>query len=84
MVKCVSYQGYPPCGLHDLSLYVHCFCNSECINTFLLYYVSWSMYIAKELFNLNGGIHILHAFLHTFLVLLMRRICLTIKIFFTG
>ena len=84
MLKCISYQDYPSFDLLLSSLYGHGFCNSECINTFLLHYVSWSMRIAivVSLFNLNVSIHTLHTVLHTYLV--MRRICLIIKIFFTG
>ena len=86
MLKCISYQNYPSFDLRHSSLHVYGVCNSECINTFLLHYVSWSMCIAIVvcLFNLNVGIHTLHTVLHTYLVLLMRRICLIIKIFFTG
>ena len=86
MLKCISDQDYPSFDLLLSSLYGHSFCNSECINTFLLCYVSWSTCIAivVSLFNLNVSIHTLHTVLHTYLVLLMRRICLIIKIFFTG
>ena len=34
-----------------------------------------------NLLNLNNSIHILHTVIHTDLVLLIRRICLTISIF---
>ena len=34
-----------------------------------------------NLLNLNNSIHILHTVLHTYLVLLIRRICLTVTIF---
>ena len=51
--KCVPFQYYPPLGFHNSSLYVHRFCNSGCINTFLLYYVSWSMCIPAEIFLLT-------------------------------
>ena len=36
-----------------------------------------------NLLNLNDIIHILHTVLHTYPVLLIRMICLTIEIFFT-
>ena len=35
-----------------------------------------------NLLNLNDSIHILHTVLHTYPVLLIRMICLTIEIFF--
>ena len=47
----------PECGrwsmVRNQIVYVHCFCNSECINKFLLYYVSWSMCIAEEILPLT-------------------------------
>ena len=88
MLKYISYQDYPSFGLHHSSRYGHGFCNSECINKFSLHYVSWSMCIAVEILSLAFLTLMLafslHTVLHTYLVLLMRRICLIIKIFFTG
>ena len=91
MWKCISYQDYPSFDLHHSSLYVHGFCikyirEHKYIFTTLYFvvHVHRCRNVVINLFNLNVNIHTLHTVLHTYLVLLIRRICLISKIFFTG